>query len=72
MDDTALRRTIRRCTAVLVAAIGAGTGAPSGPPGTLVAVVLTGAAVLYLLGSLVFGPSLARKTDREDGTAGDD
>ncbi|MFC7076657.1 hypothetical protein [Haloarcula halophila] len=68
MDDTeSLRRTVRRCTAVLVAAIGAGTGAPAGPPGTLVAAVLTGAAVLYLLGSVVFGPSLTRDADRGDG-----
>ncbi len=55
MDDVALlRRTVRRCTAVLVAAIGVATWAIAGLDTARFGFLLALGALLYLTGSLVF------------------
>lgn len=63
MDDVALlRRTVRRCTAVLVTAIGVATWAIADVDTARFGFVLALGALLYLAGSLVFVP--------ESGTGG--
>ena len=55
MDDAArLRRTVRRCTAVLVAALGVASWVVAEPPGQQSWLVLSLPAVLYLTGSVLF------------------
>jgi len=57
MDDVALlRRTVRRCTAVLVAALGVAIWAIAGIDTARFGFVLALGALLYLVGSLVFVP----------------
>jgi len=67
MDAAArLRRTVRRCTAVLVAALGVATWAIAGVDTARFGVVLTLGALLYPAGSHIFVPE--RAADGGSGT----
>ena len=70
MDDTpALRRTIRRVTAVLVGAI-ALLSVPRDAGGqTMVALGLLAAVTVYLVASLTWTPQSAFETDEDAGSA---
>jgi hypothetical protein len=63
-DLRPLRRTVRRCTAVVVAAIGIATWAVADIGAALYGGVLSLCAFLYLAGSLVYTPEWA--TDDTD------
>jgi len=64
----ALQRTVRRCTAVLVIAVGLLLGAVS-PGNVPTAALLVVGGILYLVGSAVYVP----ETDVEsEATSGDD
>ncbi|MFC6974595.1 hypothetical protein ACFQL1_07735 [Halomicroarcula sp. GCM10025709] len=68
MDDlTALRRTIRRCTAVLVVAVGVAIAALAGSTAAPVGLGLAITALLYLAGSLVSVPDSASTATPDDG-----
>jgi len=57
MDDTALlRRTLRRCTAVLVIALALVTASLDNRTTAVLAVAVAFGALLYLAGSFVFVP----------------
>ena len=67
MDDTGrLRRTVRRCTAVLVASIGLATWAISDVGTARYGFLLVVLALLYLVGSLVFVPEPPAPDDEGD------
>jgi hypothetical protein len=64
MDATGrLRRTVRRCTAVLVASIGVTTWAGSDLPTADYGSLLGFLALLYLIGSLVYDPAADSERD---------
>jgi hypothetical protein len=64
MDDIGrLRRTIRRCTAVLVGSLGLATWAISDIGSARVGFVLALPAALYLAASLVYAPESAGESD---------
>ena len=64
MDDIGhLRRTIRRCTAVLVGSLGLATWAISDIGSAPVGAVLALPAALYLVVSLVYVPDSAGESD---------
>ncbi|MFB6152227.1 MAG: hypothetical protein ABEJ40_10510, partial [Haloarculaceae archaeon] len=70
MDDApALRRTIRRCTAVLVAAVALHMGAVAGYGNNWPAVLFVGAA-LYLLVSFFAQIGAATAPESDDRSAG--
>ncbi|QIO20841.1 hypothetical protein [Haloarcula sp. JP-L23] len=70
MDDVALlRRTVRRCTAVVVTALGLVLAALAGSTASPVGVAISFGALLYLAGSLVFVPESGRASDDENGPA---
>jgi drug/metabolite transporter (DMT)-like permease len=57
MDDIAvLKRTLRRCTAALVVAIGVATAALAGTVSKVPGLLLVVAGGVYLAGSLVYVP----------------
>jgi hypothetical protein len=68
-DLRPLRRTLRRCTAVLVAALGVATWTLADFGTAAYGGVLTLGAVGYLAGSLIYTPEWAT-SDGSDGPAG--
>ena len=67
MDDTErLRRTVRRCTAVLVAGSGVATWAISDIGSARYGFLLAIPALLYLGGSLVFVPAASTAAGESD------
>lgn len=78
MDDAALiRKTIRNCTAILVAAIGIAIMVPADEG--LLGAIMTGAAVLYLAPTMLVGLGkrmdeleLYEKTDEPGGSESED
>ena len=70
MEDVAsLQRTVRRCTAVLVGALGIAVWAIAGIDTARYGFVLSAGALLYLAGSLVLVPEWAAETDGGDASA---
>jgi hypothetical protein len=70
MDDVALlRRTIRRCTAVLVTAVGVATWAIAGIDTARFGFVLALSGLLYLAGSLILVPQSGSTVDGASDTS---
>ncbi|MFC7026625.1 hypothetical protein ACFQJ5_01830 [Halomicroarcula sp. GCM10025324] len=70
MDDVArLRRTVRRCTAVVVTALGLVLAALAGSTMSPVGAALSVGALLYLAASFVFVPEWAADSDGDDAAA---